>query len=759
MKRILALLLSLIMCLTLIPAAAAEDAEIVEIEPVGVGAFDDPSDEELIEIVDPEALAEAIPNAKPTITASPKNVTAYVGTTAKFTVKASGAESYQWYYRKNADASWAKTSLTGNTTATLSVKANETRSDYQYRCKVTNSDGYAYSSAATLTVSEKPVITSQPASQTAAAGATVKFTIKADGADTYQWYYRTSSTGSWAKSTTTGAKTATLSIAAETKRNGYQYRCKVTNAKGNVYSSAATLTVAAKPTVSTQPLNYTAGVGATIYFKVTATGAESYQWQYRTSSSGSWKSTTLTGNKTGTLTVKATAARDGYQYRCKITNAAGSTYSKAATLTVSALQCGDNLTWKLSSSGLLTISGKGAMYDFSAEQPTPWREYKASDIKKITISSGVTSVGYGAFNLCGNLTSVSFPSSLTSINTYAFYGCEALTTVTIPSGVTSIGESAFEYCAALATVKIPGSVVNIGPWAFADCTSLKTLTLGSGVTSIGNWAFMNCKSLKSVTIPDSVVYIENQAFAYSGLTSVTIPAGASEVAENAFGGCKSLTAIQVASGNPNYSSQNGVMFNKDKTELIQYPCGKTATSYTVPSGVNAIGSSAFEYNVSLKTINIGAGVSVIDGWAFYGCESLTAIQVDADNPNFSSKSGVLFNKDATTLIKCPCAISGAYAVPSGVDFIDEWAFAECINITTVTLPSSVMYINYGAFQGCKGLKSITIGTGVTYISDDAFYDCNALTDVFYKGGQSDWEQIEIGESNDCLLNATLHYYS
>ncbi|MBQ2062662.1 MAG: immunoglobulin domain-containing protein, partial [Oscillospiraceae bacterium] len=112
-----------------------------------------------------------------------------------------------------------------------------------YKCRVSNAAGYVYTSVATLTVSAKPVITTQPRSQTASAGATVKFTVKATGATAYQWYYRTSSTGTWAKSTLTGAKTATLTVKATAARNGYQYKCRVSNDNGHVYTSAVTLTV------------------------------------------------------------------------------------------------------------------------------------------------------------------------------------------------------------------------------------------------------------------------------------------------------------------------------------------------------------------------------------------------------------------------------------------------------------------------------------------------------------------------------------
>ncbi|MBR0355609.1 MAG: immunoglobulin domain-containing protein, partial [Oscillospiraceae bacterium] len=276
---------------------------------------------------------------EPAITTQPKSKTVDPGETAKFTVKATGALSYQWYWRTSKSAAWQVSTLTGNKTATLSVVGKASRSGYQYRCLVANGQAYTYTNTVTLTVTDsgKPSITTQPESITASVGATAKFTVKASGATKYQWYYRTSSTGSWHAASLTGNKTASLSVPATSARSGYQYRCKVSNANGYVYSKAVTLTVKStgtKPTITTQPESITAYVGATAKFTVKASNATKYQWYYRTSSSGSWHAASLTGNKTASLSVPATSARSGYQYRCKVSNASGYVYTRAVTLTV-----------------------------------------------------------------------------------------------------------------------------------------------------------------------------------------------------------------------------------------------------------------------------------------------------------------------------------------------------------------------------------------------------------------------------------------
>ena len=269
----------------------------------------------------------------PSITAQPQSVTAALGETATFTVKAGGSDlSYQWQYRISATGLW--TNCSNGAAATLSVEAKSYRSGYQYRCVVKNSLGTVESEPATLTVASAPTITAQPQSVTAARGETATFTVKASGAGlSYQWQYRTGSTGAWANSTASTAKSAAFKVTAEKYRNGYQYRCIVKNSAGTVESEPATLTVLSAPTISAQPQSVTAARGETATFTVKASGSGlSYRWQYRISATGLW--TNCSNGSGATLSVEAKSYRSGYQYRCIVTNSAGSVESEPATLTV-----------------------------------------------------------------------------------------------------------------------------------------------------------------------------------------------------------------------------------------------------------------------------------------------------------------------------------------------------------------------------------------------------------------------------------------
>ena len=152
--------------------------------------------------------------------------------------------------------------------------------------------------------------------------------------------------------------------------------------------------------------------------------------------------------------------------------------------------CGPNLKWHLTDDGVLTISGKGKMNDYSdSYNSAPWRYF---GVKRIIIGDSVTTIGYSAFRGCSSLTSVTIPNSVTTIGNSAFDGCSSLTSVTIPNSVTTIGEDAFSNCSSLTSVTIPNSVTEIGKYAFDECNDLRYIILGNSVTTIREYTFSYC---------------------------------------------------------------------------------------------------------------------------------------------------------------------------------------------------------------------------------------------------------------------------
>ena len=205
--------------------------------------------------------------------------------------------------------------------------------------------------------------------------------------------------------------------------------------------------------------------------------------------------------------------------------------------------CGPNLKWHFTDDGVLTISGKGKMYDFSYFDVGLWHEY---DIKRIIIGDGVTTIGEYAFKYCRSLTSVTIPNSVTTIGQGAFHSCSALTSVTIPNSITKIDVATFIRCSALTSVNIPNSVTTIEMQAFGECSSLTSVTIPNSVTEIGDGAFMDCSALTSVIIPNSVKTIGDDAFSKcKALTSVNIPNSVKIIKGYAFSGCTNLQKVNI----------------------------------------------------------------------------------------------------------------------------------------------------------------------------------------------------------------------
>ncbi len=353
-----------------------------------------------------------------------------------------------------------------------------------------------------------------------------------------------------------------------------------------------------------------------------------------------------------------------------------------------------------------------------------WSFENCSNLTSVTIPDGVTSIGEGAFENCSSLTSVTIPDSVTSIGEYAFENCSSLTSVTIPDSVTSIGWGAFCECSSLTSVTIPDSVTSIGGSAFCECSSLTSVTIPDSVTSIGDYAFCDCNSLTSVTIPDGVTSIGEGAFCEcSSLTLVTISDSVTSIGEGAFCECSSLVSINVAEDNKYYSSQDGVLFNKDKTELICCPGGNTG-AYTIPSSVTSIGDYAFCDCSSLTSVTIPDGVTSIGEDAFEYCSSLTSVTIP---DSVTSIGDWAFEY---------CSSLTSVTIGNSVTSIGEYAFYNCSSLTSVTIPDGVTSIGNGAFRYCSSLTSVTIPDSVTSIGVWAFGDCSSLTSINVTAGNN-----------------------
>jgi hypothetical protein len=373
---------------------------------------------------------------------------------------------------------------------------------------------------------------------------------------------------------------------------------------------------------------------------------------------------------------------------------------------------------------------------------------RCTDLTSVTIPNSVTSIGWKAFAACTSLTTVTIPNSVTSIGVEAFYGCTSLTNITIPNSVTSIGQIAFRGCG-LTSVTIPSSVTGIGYWTFDGCTRLTSVTIPNSVTEIGDSAFFGCTSLTNITIPNSVTSIWDWAFyGCSSLTSITIGHGLASIGYGWLDGCTSLTAIIVDASNDNYSSLDGVLFDKNQTTLIQCPARK-AGNFTIPNSVITIASYSFSSCSNLTSITIPSGVTSVGRAAFQDCTSLTDVALPGSVTNLGPNSFA------------GCSNLRSVVIPVGVTTIEQGTFSGCTNLTSVVIPDSVVTIRNsrhsgpagpdwfwgsGAFEGCTGLTNVSFRASVLEIGPHSFENCSSLRDVVIPVGAT---TIEEGAFSGC----------
>jgi len=312
----------------------------------------------------------------------------------------------------------------------------------------------------------------------------------------------------------------------------------------------------------------------------------------------------------------------------------------------------------------------------------------------LEIPSGVTNIGKDAFSGCTNLVEILLPSSLTCIENYLLSGCSSLTNVSLPAFCTNIGDGAFKGCGSLPSVVIPNTVTNIGGFAFQDCSALINLVIPYGVKTIGEDAFYSCRSLTDVVIPDSVTSIGREAFGNSGLNSVAIPDSVKAIGFVAFHGCLNLTNVTIGSG------------------LTSMPNCPQVFSY---------------------------------------CENLIEISVDADNPAFSSRGGLLCDKNGTQVLCCPGGLDEV-VFPDTATSIGKWAFEHCTKLKYISLPKTMTYIGELAFAGCTNLAYVTIPKSVTRINQYAFYNCSGMTNVYFDSNAPAIEEGAFSKANpNCVV--------
>lgn len=246
-----------------------------------------------------------------------------------------------------------------------------------------------------------------------------------------------------------------------------------------------------------------------------------------------------------------------------------------------------------------------------------------------------------------------------------------------------------------------------------DIVVPSTVTYSSAtftVTTIGTEAFGYCRNLTSVVLPETIVEIYSGAFYQSTkLTSIRIPAAVAEISAGAFGGSTSMTAIEVDEANPYFASSDGVLYNKDLSELVAFPAGK-ATQFTIPSTVTAIGGGAFSNCTPLTSVTIPESVTTIEDGAFTRCTGLTSVVI----PNSVTEMGDAFDN---------CSGLTSVTLGEGLTRIDSYSFRRCTALTSISIPNAVTEIGEDAFLYCTSLATVYLGENVNYLYSNCFFGC------------------------------------
>jgi hypothetical protein len=384
----------------------------------------------------------------------------------------------------------------------------------------------------------------------------------------------------------------------------------------------------------------------------------------------------------------------------------------------------------------------------------------------------VTSIGNGAF-YSPSVTMVLIPDSVTTIGYQAFFGCKSLTNVTIGSNVKSIGDWAFAFCPSLRSVNCRGNAPRLGggyifngslgtvyylpgttgwgpklggrptvlwnpevPYTYTTNNGAITITRYTGsndmvtipsvinnypVTRLGTNAFIGCLFITNISIPNSIISIEDYAFGNCfGLTNVIVPNSVRSIGNFSFFDCVNLKSVTLGSN----VAVVGVGAFSECYEM---------KNILIPDSVTNIEDEAFWDCDNLTNVFVPAGVAHVGNGAFHDCFSLSAIPVDANNQEYSSLAGVLFDKSQKTLIQFPAGMAGDYLIPDSVTNIGAFAFSDSL-LSSAIIPDGVQTIGGYAFWGCGGLTNVFISDSVISIGDGSFQDCPWLASVTVGSG-------------------------
>ena len=391
--------------------------------------------------------------------------------------------------------------------------------------------------------------------------------------------------------------------------------------------------------------------------------------------------------------------------------------------------CGASAAWVLTESGVLTISGSGAMTDYTSAKPAPWSSY-ASRIVSVRIDNSITTIGDYAFKDLTNVTSVTLGDSINKIGEYAFYGMVGLTSLTLGDAITSIGDYAFSGCSSVTSLTWGKQLKNIGNYAFSQCVGLRSISIPAAVTSIGNGAFQGCSELYYVGCTGNLQTIGDYAFAQTKLEYITLPASLTSLGDYAFQNCDELWLVT---------------FEGPAPRINPYAFSGNTVSCHVPNYDSSWASTVNKNYGGTLTWSMGDGTCGTDVKWYLDFTGTLHIYGSGNMQNSSISWGVPNTPWASVREKVLAVV-----IEEGVTSIGDYAFYGFTNLTSVTIADSVTkigtvsnYTGYGcSFMNCTSLTQITIPKNVTSIAYSTFEDCSSLTTITVASGNTAYSSAD-----------------
>jgi hypothetical protein len=428
-----------------------------------------------------------------------------------------------------------------------------------------------------------------------------------------------------------------------------------------------------------------------------------------------------------------------------------------------------------------------------------------SFLASITIPSTLKKVGGEAFAACGNL-SYNKRDGLEYLpsgsNPYFLLVAPESTDVEsakIAADTPLIADGVFASCHALNSLSVDSANPNYSTDGHAifnkDGTTLHCYAPGTGssyvlpdqVTAIQDYAFYLSRGFQSVTLPASLIEIGEEAFSNCSLTSIALPASLTHIGDNAFSGCASLSSFAVDSENANFSTDGKALYDKAKTELIQYATASTDAAYTLPDSLLKIDGEAFADAKKITSVAFPLSLTSIGSYAFASCASLTDVTLDSTSltnieegtftfctslakltlPNSLTAIGdsAFWKCSALTTINVPSALTDigkeafrfsgieSLVLPDSLTTLGALAFSGCKSLVNAVLSSQLPLIPQDAFSGCTSLTKITLPSALKAIREQAFGSCGKLSTLTYPNTKANWATIYFDPTwkNDCPL--------